>query len=87
VKFALFLRLGDGRGEWLCEEWCYCSVNLIEVRGDVSVGVCMLGLSMVSLVLVEIWGEVPPVGEIWWRCRWGEWYGMAVSSSMAMYVL
>ena len=31
---------------------------LIGVRGDLSVSVCTLGLTMVALVVVEIWGEV-----------------------------
>ena len=37
---------------------------LIEVRGDLSVSVCALGLTMVALVVVEIWGEVSPLWEI-----------------------
>jgi hypothetical protein len=31
---------------------------LIGVRGDLCVSVCTLGLTMVALVVVEIWGEV-----------------------------
>jgi hypothetical protein len=34
--------------------WWYRVAMLIEVRGDLSVGVCRLGLTMVSLVVVEI---------------------------------
>ena len=34
---------------------------LIEIRGDLYVGVCALGLTMVVLVAVEIWGEVSPL--------------------------
>ena len=32
---------------------------LIKVRVDLSVSVCALGLTMVALVVEEIWGEVP----------------------------
>ena len=43
--------------------------NDIVVHGDAtvdaSVGVCMLGLTRVAVVVVEMWGEVFPVGEIW----------------------
>jgi hypothetical protein len=49
---------------------------LIEVRGDLSVGVRALGLTMVALVVVEIWGEVFPLWQIWCRSQWGEWYGV-----------
>jgi hypothetical protein len=56
---------------------------LIEVGGDLFVSVCALGLTMVALVVVEIWGEVSPLWEIWWRSQWGGmvwsarewWYG------------
>ena len=34
---------------------------LIEIRGDLFVGVCALGLTVVALVVVEIWGEVSPL--------------------------
>ena len=57
---------------------------LIEVRGDLSVSVCALGLTMVALVVVEIWGEVFPLWEIWWRSQWAEWYGVPRSGGMAM---
>jgi hypothetical protein len=57
---------------------------LIEARGDLSINVCRLGLAMVGLVVVEIWGEVFPLWEIWWRSQWGEWYGVPGSGGMAM---
>ena len=44
---------------------------LIEARGDGCVSVCGLGLTMVALVMVEIWGEISPHGGIWWRSQWG----------------
>jgi hypothetical protein len=65
------------------DRW-YGVSTLINVRDDPFVSVCMLGLPMVALVVVEIWGEVSPLGEIWWRSQWGEWYGEAVSGSMVM---
>ena len=34
---------------------------LIEVRRDLSVSAYVLGLTMVPLVVVEIWGEVSPL--------------------------
>jgi hypothetical protein len=37
---------------------------LIEVRMDLFVSVCAVGLTMVALVVVEIWGEVSPLWEI-----------------------
>jgi hypothetical protein len=39
----------------------------IEARGDLSISDCRLGLTMVGLVVVEIWGEVSRLREIWWR--------------------
>jgi hypothetical protein len=57
---------------------------LIEVRGHLSVSVCGIGLTMVALVAVEIWGEVSSLWEIWWRSQWGEWYGVPGSGGMAM---
>jgi hypothetical protein len=57
-----------------------------DIRGDGSVIVCMLGLTMVAVVVVEIWGEVFPLGEIWWRSQWGEWYGVPGSCSMVLYL-
>ena len=40
--------------------WCYGVPTLIDVRDDPTVSVCMLGLTMVALVVVEIWGEIFP---------------------------
>ena len=34
---------------------------LIEIREDLSVSVCVLGLTMVALVVVEICSEVSPL--------------------------
>jgi len=62
----------------------YGLVTLIDVRYDPSVIVCMLGLTMVDVVVVEIWGEVSPLWEIWGRCQWGEWYGVAGSYCMVL---
>ena len=42
----------------------YGLVTFIDVRGDISVGVCSLGLTMASLVVVEIWGEVFHLGRL-----------------------
>jgi len=47
----------DG-GVLSAKKWWYSVPMLIEVRGDLSVSVCKLGLTMVALVVVEIWGEV-----------------------------
>jgi hypothetical protein len=47
-------------------------VSLINTTGDPSVGACMLGLAMVAIVVVEMWGGIPPLWEIWWRSQWGE---------------
>jgi hypothetical protein len=44
----------------------------------------MLGLTRKGVVVVEIRGEVFPLGAIWWRSQWGEWYGGPESCSMAM---
>ena len=57
---------------------------LIEVIGDLFVGVLTLGFTMVALVVVEIWGEVSSLWEIWRRSQWGEWYGVPGRGGMAM---
>jgi hypothetical protein len=57
---------------------------LIKVRGDLSVSVCAFGLTMVAPVVVEIWGEVSPLWELWWRSQWGQWYGVPGRGGMAM---
>ena len=62
----------------------YGLVTFIDVKRDVSVGICCLGLTMAALVVVEIWGEVFPLGEIWWRSQWGEWYGVPGSCGMVL---
>jgi len=56
---------------------------LIEVRRDLFVSVCALGLTLVAVVVVEIWGEIPPTGEfveismggMIWSAKEG-WYGL-----------
>jgi hypothetical protein len=57
---------------------------LIEIRGDLSVSVFTLGFTMVALAVVEIWGEVSPLWELWWRSQWGEWYGVPGRGGMAI---
>jgi len=54
VKLALFLRLGEETWEYVCEEWEYGLVTLIDARGDIFVSVCMLGWSRVCLLDGEI---------------------------------
>ena len=66
------------------KEWVNELVVLIEVRGELSVSVCKLGLSRRGVVVVEIWGEVFRLGGIWWRSQWGEWYGVPESCGMVL---
>ena len=66
------------------KEWVNELVVLIDVRGDPSVSVCKLGLSRTGVVVVEIWVEVFPVGGIWLRSQWGEWYGVPESCGMVL---
>jgi len=40
-------------------------VVLLEVRGDASFSDCGVCLTMVAVVVVEIWGEIPPLQGIW----------------------
>jgi hypothetical protein len=42
-------------------ELSYDLVVLIEVRGHLYVCVRMLGLTVVAVVVVEIWGEISPL--------------------------
>ena len=37
---------------------------LIEVREDQCVSVCMLGLTLAAVVVMEIWGEISPQGNL-----------------------
>jgi len=46
------------------KELSYDLVVLITVREDLFVSVCMLGLTLVAVVVVEIWGEISPLKEI-----------------------
>jgi hypothetical protein len=47
------------------KELSYDFVVLIEVRGYLSVCVCMLGLTLVAVVVVEIWGAISPLQAGW----------------------
>ena len=57
---------------------------LIGVRKDLFVGVYILGLTLVAVVVVEIWDEISPHRGIWWGSQWGgmvwsakeSWYGL-----------
>jgi len=44
----------------------------------------MLGLTRIGVVVVEIWGGIPRLGEIWRRSQWGEWYGVPGSYTMVL---
>jgi len=62
----------------------YDFVGLIEVRDDPFVSVCMLGLTLIAVVVVEIWGEIFLVSGIWWRSQREEWYGGRSSYSIVL---
>jgi len=66
------------------KELSYDLVVLITVREDLFVSVCMLGLTLVAVVVVEIWGEISSLRGIWWRSQSGEWYGVPKSDSMVL---
>ena len=66
------------------KELSYDLVVLIEVREYLSVCVCMLGLTLVAVVVVEIWGEISRLGEFGVRSQWGEWYGVPRSHGMVL---
>ena len=55
-----------------------------EIRGDASVSDWGFGLTMLAVVVLEMGGEVSPLGEIWWRSQWGEWYGVPGSGRMVL---
>ena len=40
-------------------------VVLLEAKGNASFSDCGVGLTMVAVVVVEIWGEIPPLCGIW----------------------
>jgi len=42
------------------KEWFYHLVVLIAVSDYLSVSVCMIGLTLVAVLVVEIWGELSP---------------------------
>jgi hypothetical protein len=69
---------------WSARELWDGVVTLIDVRDDLSVSICMLGLTMVGVVVVEMEGQIPPLGQIWWRAQWGEWYGVPGSCTTVM---
>jgi hypothetical protein len=57
----------------------------VEVRGDAFVSDSGFGLTvLVTVVVVEMQGEISHKWEIWWRSQWGECYGVPGSSGMAM---
>jgi hypothetical protein len=66
------------------KELSYDLVVLIEVSGHLFVNVCMIGLTLVAVVVVEIWGEISPLREIWWISQWVEWYGVPRSDGMVL---
>ena len=66
------------------KEWCYGIPMRIDVRNNPSVGVCELRLTRTAVVVVEIWGEVPPLVGIWWRSQWGEWYRVPGSGRIVL---
>ena len=42
------------------KDWCFGIPTLIDVRDDPSVNICVLGWTRIGVVVVEIWGEIPP---------------------------
>jgi hypothetical protein len=42
------------------KEWFYHVVVLIAVGDHLFVSVCMIGLTLVAMLVVEIWGELSP---------------------------
>jgi len=51
----------------LCPKyWGYGVPRLIDVGENPPVGLCQLRLTRTGVVVVEMWGEVPPLGEIRW---------------------
>jgi hypothetical protein len=56
----------------------------IEVREYLSVCVCMLGLTLVAVVVVEIWGEISRLRIFGVRSQWGEWYGVLRSHGIIL---
>ena|SRR5271170_3289587 len=66
------------------KELWYGVPTLIEVQEDPSVSVCMLGLTRIGVVVVEMHGEISPLGRIWWRSQWRQWYGVAESCSIVL---
>ena len=69
---------------WSARELWDGVVTLIDVRGDPPVSGCMLGLTMVAIVVVGMGGEIPPLWLNWWRSQWGEWYGVAGSCRIVL---
>jgi hypothetical protein len=65
------------------ECWNVIVVHM-EVRGDGFVSGYMLGLTRIGVVVVEMWGEVSPLGEFWLGFQWGEWYGVPGSCTTVM---
>ena len=69
---------------WSARELYDGVVTLIDVTSDPSISVCMLGLIRKVMLVVEIWGEIPPLREICWRSQWGKWYGVPGSCTMVL---
>ena len=53
------------------KELSYDLVVLIEVRKGLFVSVCMVGLTLVAVVVVEISGEISTLRGIWWQISMG----------------
>ena len=98
VRFAV-VRFGEpplGGMAWRAREWWYGHVSLIEVGEDTPAGVCVDHLSMVAVVVAEIWGErsppqwkVPPKGKdrgLWIVIEESYDYGKLVSVRKDIYV-
>jgi len=51
------VEISKGGMVWRAREWGYGHVSLIEVGEDTPTSVCIDRLSMVAIVVAEIWGE------------------------------
>ena len=54
------MEISKGGMVWRPKEWWYGHVSLIEVGEDTPTGVCIDRLTMVAVVVAEIWAEHPP---------------------------
>ena len=65
LVLALKMEIFEEELEIISRRECWNVIVVdMEVRGDGSVSGCMLGLTRMVVVVVEIWGEVPPHSEI-----------------------